>query len=56
MFGMWWWDLILSELILILDKSELNVKWFMFEYIYVKVGLTINLRLKSIVEAKSYKL
>jgi hypothetical protein len=41
---------------LILDKSEENVKWFMFGYIYVKVDSTINFRLKSIVEAKSYKL
>jgi hypothetical protein len=34
----------------------LNVKWFMFEYIYVKIDLTIIARLKSIEEAKSYKL
>jgi hypothetical protein len=39
-----------------LDKCELNVKWFMFEYIYVKVDLAINLTLKSIIEAKRYKL
>jgi hypothetical protein len=41
---------------LILDKSELNMKWFLFEYIYVKVDLIIKLRLKWIVEAKCYKL
>jgi len=28
----------------------------MFEYIYVKVDLATNLRLKSIVEVRSYKL
>jgi hypothetical protein len=39
-----------------LNKSELNVKWFMFEYIYIKVDLAINLTLKSIIEAKRYKL
>jgi hypothetical protein len=38
---------------LISDKSELNVKWFLFEYIYIKVDLAINLKLKSIVETKS---
>lgn len=32
------------------DKSEFNVKWFMFESICAKVDLTINLRLKSIME------
>jgi len=47
-------ELILSELIL--DKSELNIEWFMFECIYVKVDLLINLKLKSFVEVRSYKL
>jgi len=45
----------IDYVILILDKSELNLKWFLFGFIYLKVNLTINLRLKSIVEAKSYK-
>jgi len=30
---------------LILDKKVLNVNWFMFECFYIKVDLTINLRL-----------
>jgi len=41
---------------LILNKKCLNVKWFMFECIYLKMDLTINLRLKSVVEVKSNKL
>jgi len=40
---------------LILVKSGLNVKWFMFGWIYVKFILNINLSLKSIVDVKSYK-
>jgi len=40
---------------LVIDKSELNVKWFMFECIYIKMNLAINLRLRSNVEKKSYK-
>ena len=40
---------------LIMDKSELNIKWFMFGCICVIVDLTITFRLKSIVETKSYK-
>jgi hypothetical protein len=43
----------INSIELISDKSELNVMWFLFEYIYVKVDLAINLRLKSIVKTKS---
>jgi len=34
---------------LILNKNELNVKWFLFKYNYVVMDLTINLKIKSIV-------
>lgn len=36
--------LILSELVLM--KSKLKVKWFMFEFIFVKVSWTINFTVK----------
>jgi len=45
----------IDYVILILGKSELNLKWFLFEFIYVKVNLTIILMRESIVEAKGYK-
>jgi hypothetical protein len=40
---------------LILVKSESNVKWFMFGYIYVKVSWTINSSVKIMFRLKNYK-
>lgn len=38
---------------LILVKSELNVKWFMFRNFRIKVSWTTNLKTESIQEAKT---
>lgn len=44
---------ILRKLILI--KSELNVKKYMFEYIYTKFRNTVNFRTKIRFKLKGYK-
>ena len=49
---------LLQELILrdlILDKSELNVKWFMFGCIYVKLDLVNKFMAKINCRSQNYK-